>query len=116
MMSSRLLRRWAYACAIWRIPKIVIDAPDYTHLSSGIRCLHLLCDRLNRLGVSAAVKIFRSTARFGPIDAEAERRFIARLDLSLGFSGAETNSLIENCRRFAATVETHHDASGARKN
>jgi len=61
-MSSWLIRRlayacqwWGYACQIWRIPKIVIDAPNYTHLSSGVRCLHLLCDRLNRLGVSAAV-------------------------------------------------------------
>jgi O-antigen biosynthesis protein len=54
-MPSRLVRRWAYACRMWRIPKIVIHAPDYTHLSSGVRCLHLLCDRLNDLGVSAAV-------------------------------------------------------------
>lgn len=31
-MSSRLIR--SGACRIWLIPKIVIDAPDYTHLSS----------------------------------------------------------------------------------
>jgi hypothetical protein len=73
-------------------------------------------DKLGTFLQAAAVKIFRSTARFGPIDPEAEQRFIARLDLSLGFSGAETNSLIENCRRFAAAIETHHDASGAKKN
>jgi hypothetical protein len=54
-MSNRLLRRLAYACGIERIPHVVIDAPDYTPLSSGIRCLHLLCDRINRLGVDAAV-------------------------------------------------------------
>jgi hypothetical protein len=55
MASNRLLRRLAYACGIWKVPKIVIHAPDFTHLSSGVRCLHLLCDRLNRLGVDAAV-------------------------------------------------------------
>jgi hypothetical protein len=46
---------WAYACRLLRAPKIVIEAPGYTHLSSGVRCLHLLCDSLNRLGVRAAV-------------------------------------------------------------
>jgi hypothetical protein len=46
---------WAYACRMRRVPAIVIYAPDYTHLSSGVRCLHLLCDRLNRLGIGAAI-------------------------------------------------------------
>jgi hypothetical protein len=50
-----LIRRWAYACGVRRAPRIVIHGPDYTHLSSGIRCLHLLCDRLNDLGVNAAI-------------------------------------------------------------
>ena len=35
--------------------EVVIYAPKYTHLHSGVRCLHALCDHLNRLGVSAAV-------------------------------------------------------------
>jgi hypothetical protein len=38
-----------------RPPRIVIDAPSYTYMHSGVLCLHALCDRLNRLGVSAAV-------------------------------------------------------------
>jgi hypothetical protein len=55
-MAGGLLRRWAAnAYGLWRPPRFVIDAPDYSHLHSGVRCLHLLCDRLNRLGVSAAV-------------------------------------------------------------
>ena len=33
----------------------VIWAPDYTHLSSGIRCLYLLCHHLNRLGYEAYI-------------------------------------------------------------
>jgi hypothetical protein len=37
------------------IPKFIIYAPDYTTLSSGIRCLHLLCHRLNQRGFSAAI-------------------------------------------------------------
>ena len=37
------------------MPSVVIFSPDYTHLHSGVRCLHLLCDRMNQLGVSAAV-------------------------------------------------------------
>lgn len=48
-------------------------------------------DKLVTFLQAAAVRIFRSTARIGPIDPE--QRFISRLDLSLGFSGAETNSL-----------------------
>lgn len=40
---------------VLRPPKVIIDAPKYTHLHSGVRCLHALCDHLNRLGVSAAV-------------------------------------------------------------
>lgn len=46
---------WAHACRLLHAPKIIISTTGYTHLSSGVRCLHLLCDRLNRLGVSAAV-------------------------------------------------------------
>jgi glycosyltransferase involved in cell wall biosynthesis len=36
-------------------PKVIIDAPDFTHLHSGVRCLHGLCDRLNTLGIDSAV-------------------------------------------------------------
>lgn len=43
------------ALGLWRPPNVIIDAPDYTHLHSGIRCLHLLCDRMSRLGIRAAV-------------------------------------------------------------
>jgi hypothetical protein len=42
------LRHWAYAFGLAHPPKLVIDAPSYTHLSSGVRCLHLLCDRTQR--------------------------------------------------------------------
>ena len=33
----------------------IIWAPDYTHLSSGVRCLYLLCHHLNRLGYEAYI-------------------------------------------------------------
>src|SRR5439155_5957130 len=32
-----------------------VDAPDYTYMHSGVRCLHLLCHHLNRLGYRAYV-------------------------------------------------------------
>ncbi|RTL54740.1 MAG: hypothetical protein EKK40_02850 [Bradyrhizobiaceae bacterium] len=38
-----------------RVPTFIIAAPNYTAMSSGIRCLHLLCHRLNLAGFSAAV-------------------------------------------------------------
>lgn len=53
---------------------------------------------------TAAVKIYRSTLRFGPLDLEAEQRSIAGLDSRLGYSATETIKLIENCKKFAATV------------
>jgi hypothetical protein len=53
-MVGRWLARWRNALRR-PLPQVVIDSPNYTHLHSGIRCLHALCDRLNRLGVSAAV-------------------------------------------------------------
>jgi hypothetical protein len=34
-------------------PVFYVHAPDYTEFSSGVKCLHLLCDRLNRLGYEA---------------------------------------------------------------
>jgi len=55
MYARRLTASWAYVWRLRRVPDIVIDAPNYTYLSSGTRCLHLLCDRLNHLGFSAAV-------------------------------------------------------------
>jgi hypothetical protein len=46
----------------------------------------------------------RSTLRFGPLNPEAEQRSIASLDSRLGYSTIETTKLIENCRKFAASV------------
>ena len=54
---------------------------------------------------AAAVKIYRSTLRFGPLDSEAEQRSIAGLDARLGYSSAETTKLIENCKKFAAVTD-----------
>jgi hypothetical protein len=61
-------------------------------------------DRLKPILHAAAVKIYRSTLRFGPLDPEAEQRSIAGLDARLGYSTTETTKLIENCRKFAAVV------------
>ncbi len=36
-------------------PVFYIHAPDYTELSSGVKALHFLCDRLNRLGYEAYI-------------------------------------------------------------
>jgi hypothetical protein len=55
---------------------------------------------------AAAVKIYRSTLRYGPLDPDAEQGLIERLDASLGFPSADTVRLIESCRRFAADVAT----------
>ena len=41
-------RRWTY-------PTFYIATPDYTYMHSGVRCLHLLCHHLNRLGYRAFV-------------------------------------------------------------
>ena len=51
---EKLFRRFVRPRQI-HVPDVVIYAPNYTYLSSGVRCLHLLCDRLNRLGIRAAV-------------------------------------------------------------
>ncbi len=64
-------------------------------------------DKLSTILQESAVKIYRSTLRFGPLDADAEQRFVERLDASLGFPKSDTSKLIEHCRRFA-------DAVGAR--
>lgn len=61
-------------------------------------------DGLGKILQSLAVKIYQVSSRFGPIDVEAEYRFIAKLDESLGFNEAETTKLVRDCRRFAATV------------
>ena len=61
-------------------------------------------DKLATFLQASAVKIYRSTLRYGPLDSDAERRFIERLDASLGFPVAETASLIVNCRRFAEAI------------
>jgi hypothetical protein len=52
----------------------------------------------------AAIKIYRSTLRFGPLDPEAEQRAVVGLDARLGYSIAETNKLIGIGRQFAAGV------------
>ena len=54
-MIGGFLRRGASVVRALQPPKFVIDAPGFTHMHSGVRCMHLLCDRLNRLGISAAV-------------------------------------------------------------
>jgi hypothetical protein len=40
-----------------------IFAPPYTYMSSGIRCLHLLCDHLNRLGYRAYLNTRRTSPK-----------------------------------------------------
>jgi len=46
---------------LWRAPPrtsraiFYVVTPDYTHMHSGIRCLHLLCHHLNRLGYRSYV-------------------------------------------------------------
>jgi hypothetical protein len=89
-MPGRVLRQLAYASGLWRIPQVVIDAPDYNAMSSGVRCLHLLCDRLNRLGVSSAVtaRVTSRGATSPGIDAPRVHRqtlaaFPALLDRSI---------------------------------
>lgn len=52
----------------------------------------------------AAVKIYRSTLRFGPLDPNAEQDLIEKLDASLGFSSADTAKLIGRCRQLAAPL------------
>lgn len=54
-MIDAIMRRTASVIKLLHPPKVVIYAPKYTYLHSGVRCLHLLCDRLNQLGISAAV-------------------------------------------------------------
>lgn len=49
------IARWLRAKRAGNIPQFIIHGPDYTTRSSGARCLHLLCHRLNQLGFSAAV-------------------------------------------------------------
>jgi hypothetical protein len=65
------------------VPDVVIFAPDYSYLHSGVRCLHLLCDRLNRLGISAAVtaSVIDPRANTPRIDSRALTP--AKLDRSL---------------------------------
>jgi hypothetical protein len=62
-MFGTIVQRTAVALGLRRPPAFVIDAPDYTYLSSGVRCLHALCDRLNALGISAAVTARRVAPR-----------------------------------------------------
>jgi hypothetical protein len=53
---------------------------------------------------AAALKIYRSTLRYGPVDPAAEQRFIEKLDASLGFSSGDTARLIGCCRQFAQSA------------
>ena len=80
-MLKALVSRGQEVLRVLRPPRIVIDAPSYTYLHSGVICLHALCDRLNRLGVSAAV-----TARV--VDPRSNTPQISRwrFDWSLRFS------------------------------
>jgi hypothetical protein len=58
---------------------------------------------------AAALKIYRSTLRYGPLDPTAERRSIEKLDASLGFSSGDTAKLIGYCRRFAQSAVLQPD-------
>ncbi len=53
-----------------------------------------------KIGITAA-QLYAATAKFGPVDAEAEQRIILQLDSTLGFAEAESHVLIEHCRHFA---------------
>jgi hypothetical protein len=86
-MLKTLLSRWQGVLQVLRPPKIVIYAPNYTHLHSGVRGLHALCDHLNRLGVSAAV-----TA--GVVDPRSNTPRINRLILRLVPSIADRSIVI----------------------
>ena len=52
-----------------------------------------------------AIKIYRSSLRYGSVKTECERQFMENLDASLGFQTSETKDLIEQCRKFAAEVD-----------
>lgn len=62
-------------------------------------------DGLTRILQSMAIKIYQASTRCGPVDAEAEYRFMIKLDEVLGFTEADTAKLVRECRRLAATVE-----------
>jgi hypothetical protein len=61
-------------------------------------------DKLSTFLQASAVKIYRSTLRYGPLDADAEMRFIERLDYSLDFPQSDTVKQTEYCQRFVAVV------------
>jgi hypothetical protein len=68
-------------------------------------CLSIIDnDRLGKILQTAAIEIYRSSARFGPLDPDEEYGVISKLDQGLGFSDKQTNELVKNCRRFAANV------------
>lgn len=71
------------------LPPVHICAPDYSDVSSGVRCLYLLCGHLNRLGVAAAMltpadepALFAAPAA-GPVPAPIARRAPLALDRAL---------------------------------
>jgi len=53
---------------------------------------------------AAAIKIYRSALRYGPLNPEAERLTIEKLDSSVGFSSADTAKLTESCRQFTLSA------------
>ena len=61
-------------------------------------------DGLGKILQATAAKIYWASSQYGPFDAEAEYRFITKLDKAHGFSETETGQLIRDCRRFAAMV------------
>lgn len=61
-------------------------------------------DKLAPFLHAAALKIYRSTLRYGPVEPAAEQRFIEKLDASLGFSSRDTAKLICYCRQFAQSA------------
>ncbi len=84
-MIGGFLRPGASVFSAWRAPKFVIDAPGFTHLHSGVRCMHLLCDRLNRLGISAAVtsRVIDPRAMTPQISRSLLKRVPSMLDQSV---------------------------------
>lgn len=66
----------------------------------------------SRIG-STAAQIYLATARLGPIDPEAEKRIIAQLDSSLGFSEADTETLIRYCRELSLATKATQSGSGS---
>ena len=58
-------------------------------------------DPLGKILEDMAVRIFEATSKLGPLDTEAEEKFILQLDRALGFSDVEAKTLVDSCKQFA---------------